>query len=263
MGAVVSTSPSVMNFSVGPGSDPVSVAVGSRSGADGATKFVVPTGTVTTTAAPSSGSRIDVVWARQLDPDKGDPSNQSVLGVTQGGASASPSQPAIPTGAVILAVYQIPSGITRTSQATLIARGDYAIPYGASLGVLHRFVDTQSGLVTQGRVTLGAATIKLPTPRTVAISIAPTVATLDVDADGVALYRILVNGAEAFASHYHYLGRYSTGYMVYVVDLPAGNTTIAYTREHITGDLMYQRHGVFSGRQYPGTTLLVEDRGVD
>lgn len=262
MGCAVGTSSSAMRYSVGTGSDPVSVALGSRSGADGASKFIVPTGSITTTAAPASNSRLDVVWARQNDPSKGDADNQAVLGVTQGTAAASPVKPSIPAGAVTLAVYNVPAGITRTSQASRVEIGEHAIPYGASLGVLHRFTDTSSGPQSQNRVALGAGQLVLPTPRLVNFSLAPTVSVASTTGSGIILYRIIVDGAEAFATVYEAGGRFETGYLSHLMELSAGRHTVSYTREHVTGDAFHQRHGLHSGRRYSGTTFIAEDRGV-
>ena len=56
-GCVVTGSSTAMSYSVSPGSDPVSVAVGERGPLEGATPFQVPTASIATTAAPASGLR--------------------------------------------------------------------------------------------------------------------------------------------------------------------------------------------------------------
>lgn len=58
---------------------------------------------VSTTAAPGSNSRIDVIWVRQhAVASDGGPDTDNILqiGVTQGTAAASPTVPAIPTGEI-------------------------------------------------------------------------------------------------------------------------------------------------------------------
>ena len=69
---------------------------------------------VTTTAAPGSNSRIDVIWIRQQDAEQGDASSAAEIGVTQGTAAASPTIPTLPVGAFALATAVVPAGTTRT-----------------------------------------------------------------------------------------------------------------------------------------------------
>jgi hypothetical protein len=74
--------------------------------------------TVNTTNAPGANSRIDVIWIRQqaVAADGGaDVINTAIFGVTQGTAAASPTVPAIPTGAMALAQFTVPAGTTQTS----------------------------------------------------------------------------------------------------------------------------------------------------
>ena len=78
-GGKVSTSSSGMTYTIGHGNANMSIAVASRSAADGATKFPIVAQTVNTTAAPASGARLDVVWARQNRPDLGDADNSVVV----------------------------------------------------------------------------------------------------------------------------------------------------------------------------------------
>lgn len=73
---------------------------------------------VTTTAAPGSNSRIDVIWVRQhaVASDGGpDADNIFQIGVTQGTAAASPTVPAIPTGAMALTQAVMTSGSVSTN----------------------------------------------------------------------------------------------------------------------------------------------------
>lgn len=72
---------------------------------------------VTVAAAPGANSRIDVFWTRHQDDTVGDAagSNAPIFGVTSGAAAASPTKPAIPTGAVELATLRIYAGTTSTN----------------------------------------------------------------------------------------------------------------------------------------------------
>lgn len=75
-------------------------------------------------AAPASNKRLDVVYAKQNDasgtvtvPD-GD--NLPVFGVAKGTAGAVPVKPAIPDGALELAMVEIPSTATATNSAGVV-----------------------------------------------------------------------------------------------------------------------------------------------
>ena len=63
-------------------------------------------------AAPASNSRIDVIWTRHQDSTTGDGASTPIFGVTAGAAAASPTKPAIPTGALELATLRVYSGTT-------------------------------------------------------------------------------------------------------------------------------------------------------
>lgn len=68
-------------------------------------------------AAPASNSRIDVIWVKHFDDTTGDTAGQSLplFGVTPGAAAASPTKPAIPTGALELATLRVYAGTTATN----------------------------------------------------------------------------------------------------------------------------------------------------
>lgn len=86
--------------------------------------------TVTTTAAPGTNSRIDVIWVRSQFVQHGDANNDVVFGVAQGAAAQSPQKPVIPTGALELATATILS--TTTTTATVAITQTH--PYTASAG---------------------------------------------------------------------------------------------------------------------------------
>lgn len=66
-------------------------------------------------AAPASNSRIDVIWVKHNDDTTGDANALPVFGVTAGTAAASPTKPAIPTGALELATLRVYAGTTATN----------------------------------------------------------------------------------------------------------------------------------------------------
>lgn len=95
-------------------------AIVNRAASEGVYMFTT-TGTtnVTTTAAPGTGSRYDLIYLLQRDLDKGDADNTAVLAVLQGTAATSPTKPyaSLPAGAYVLAEALIASGATATNGA--------------------------------------------------------------------------------------------------------------------------------------------------
>lgn len=73
-------------------------------------------------AAPASGSRIDVVYIMQRDSDAPTAPDGSIIGevgVVTGTASATPSKPAIPTGALEIGTVTVAAGATKTTDPTV------------------------------------------------------------------------------------------------------------------------------------------------
>jgi hypothetical protein len=102
----------------------------------------------TTTAAPGSNSRIDVIWARHhaVAADGGsDSDNVFQIGVTQGTAAASPSVPSIPTGAMALAQATVPSGTTSTNALTITQVHNWTTSHGSPIPVRN---STERGALT-------------------------------------------------------------------------------------------------------------------
>lgn len=155
-GCAVTTSPTSMQFSVATGV----VAIQTSSGE--IILAPVPAATVTTAAAPGSGTRVDIVWAKQRYPDIEGDSNIEV-GVSD----------TLPSRAVPIKKFTISAGQTNTNAAVQYAGIDYSIPYGASLGVLHRWQSTYSGPLTTSTtpVRQGQGTITVPTDRRVKFSV--------------------------------------------------------------------------------------------
>lgn len=91
---------------------------------------------VDTTAAPGTNSRIDVIWVRQrvTAADGGSDSvNTPILGCTQGTAAASPTVPAIPTGAYAIAQAVVTAGTTQTSTVTITQVHNWAATAGSPI----------------------------------------------------------------------------------------------------------------------------------
>lgn len=89
--------------------------------------------TVTTTAAPSANSRIDVIWVRPQFTANADAGNVPLFGVTQGAAQAVPTKPAIPTGALELATATILSTTTTTGTAVITQTAPFTTAAGGAV----------------------------------------------------------------------------------------------------------------------------------
>lgn len=73
--------------------------------------------TVALPPAPVANSRIDVIWVKYNDTTTSDATDGPVFGVTSGDAAASPTKPAIPTGALELATQRTYAGTTAANQS--------------------------------------------------------------------------------------------------------------------------------------------------
>lgn len=98
-------------------------------------------------AGNPSMPRIDLIWIEAHDLDKGDHDNHVVLGVTQGDAATTPSEPLdkVPHRALVIGKYQVPAAMSRTSAAARIDQTYTAISYGSSLGRLVHNVRNYEG----------------------------------------------------------------------------------------------------------------------
>lgn len=108
------------NIVSGTGTMAVAIAsadfVTSRSANDGAYRLSnVGVINVTLTGAPASNSRYDVVYVKQNDSTAGDTSNDPVFDKVTGTAAATPSVPAVPTGALAIATILVPASVTSTN----------------------------------------------------------------------------------------------------------------------------------------------------
>lgn len=144
-------------------------AVLSRSSSDGYTEAYWEGGaTPAVSTGDPSNPRIDTVWLKANDAQQGDPDNRVHVGVTQGTPSSSPVAPAAPSGCTAIATMMLPAGATSTSAAQQTSERSYAIPYGATLGLLASYRDTTNGVidsVKQQRATRCAVQVNLPTNR--------------------------------------------------------------------------------------------------
>lgn len=260
-GGKVSTSSSGMKYTIGHGNANMSIAVASRSAADGATKFPIVAQTVNTTAAPASGARIDVVWARQNRPDLGDADNSVVAGVTQGAASASPSTPSIPAGAVVLATYRVPSGITATSGASLVSVGPQAVPYGAALGVLaEKIYNLNESPIPAGRNQIITVPLTFSSPRNIALQVTGS-AKATSSKWSEALYQVFIDGVDKRQMRFLLDSETDTSLFQYT----EYETVSAGTHTFRLDTLMPHGGGryMYSAGKWPGQKLTIVDLGVN
>lgn len=175
------------------------VAVCSKGSADGTVLAPYEGGTVSVSANSASNPRIDVVWICHHDVTQGDEDNYVTLGVTEGAAAASPVEPDIPSYATKLQAMTMPANATTTASATKSGTADMAIPYGASLGLIGKVLQSHNGdWGTPGTYTRMAQTsFTLPTARTVQLNVTITAGATSgtyTDGDGSVYSRVDIDG---------------------------------------------------------------------
>lgn len=155
---LVTGSASNMSYNVGPCNPVLNRAAG-----EGVYMFSL-TGTtnVVTDAAPGTGSRWDLVYVKQNDPDKGDATNTAVLGVHKGTAAASPVKPTgtLPAGAYVLAEVLVNAGAANAAAAgvTITQTWRYTALRGAPIPVRNT---TERAEITPGSLAVGVSVRRL------------------------------------------------------------------------------------------------------
>lgn len=153
-GVPVSTSPSAMTYSVGAGVVAIQVATGEIILAP------VPATTVTTTVAPGTGTRTDIVYAQQKYPSI-EGNSDVVVGVST----------VLPSRAVAIKKFIVSAGNTNTNQTVISGSQSFVIPYGATLPRLHYYQYTNSGSLPNGFTRVGQGSFYLPTDRLLRFSV--------------------------------------------------------------------------------------------
>lgn len=274
------TGTSGLTYSVSAG-----VAVVSRSAADGYAEAYFEGGsTPAVSAGDPSNPRVDLVWIKANDIQQGDPDNRVHIGVTQGTPSSSPASPSCPSGCIEIARMMVPAGATSTSSATMDSDRSYAIPFGASMGLLGENVNTADLF---GDATIhkwyyeNSVSFYVPTDRLVELVFSCTFTNANADTQqagsidgsvgpiswGVAAFQIdgedvPHSGTEWQASN----GVWEDHQVTCIVEVTAG----AHTARARTGLMAhreasgcpYFRYTEKDGIQYKGRVLRVWDRGV-
>lgn len=253
------------------------VAVCSRGTADGKTIAYWPGGTTgAVQAGDPSNPRIDVVWvAAHNAVEYKDTDNSVVVGVTQGTPAANPVAPNAPAGATVIRRMRMPANATTTSSATAVDTVNYAIPYGASLGLLA--YDDQSKInqvMNDGGKhvphLLNRRSITLPTDRLVELDWSGCVSDgkVNVATDWISLMHwFKVDGKDIpyAAVELHVSRTWEQFHHNHIMTLAAGTHTIESWYEWRNGNWEVSWHCGGSANEhggYPGSILAVWDRGV-
>lgn len=242
------------------------LAVCSRSGSDGFTEAYVEGGTTpAVTAGDPSNPRIDSVYVVARDLSQGDADNRVAVGVKQGTPSASPVAPVVSTvpGALRLLDWWMPAGAASTGAGHAYSNAVYALPHGASQGVVHTWTDTYNAIAFQGSLTLGAVTKEFSTDRNLTLEIAPCISVDGLgEHSGVCGYSFLVDGVVIASSELAYTDAWETKTWRFPTDVTAGSHTFAFERHKRAGGNFWQHYGMANGMFFPGTIFRVIDEGI-
>lgn len=247
-GAVVTPSSTGLSYSISAGVVAIKIANGEVIMAP------VPAGTVNTTSV-SSGTRKDIVYAKQNLPADGD--SLVVLGVAA----------TLPARAVALGTFTVSAGNTKGTQFVRSASVDYSIPYGSSGAALHWWRDTSNAAITTG-TSDGHGSFYLPTDRKIIISVDACVSS-DSGLKGYndaswteARYAPYIDGVRMCT---WYTPPLTAGWATYhfenYFDLTAGEHTVYLGFDRQAGPAYPLRH--YAGAdKFPGTNFVVRDAGV-
>lgn len=244
------------------------VAVCSRGNADGYTEAYWSGGqTAAVSAGDPSNPRIDTVWLKACDISQGDEDNQVAVGVTQGTPSANPAAPSVPAGCTRLMSMRMPAGASSTQQATMVDTQDYAIPYGASLGILARIAenkDLQASSNPAYTAPFLVGTFKMPTDRNLLLTVYACVSTPNKDGSkGVAAVRFVIDGKLYTTRKIEYTDSWVTHECTCSLRLAKGPHTIGVAMFNEQGPGYVTHYGVKgNGDTYVGRVLVVKDEGV-
>ena len=206
--------------------------------------------TVNTLPAPSTGSRTDRIVMDQA----------GAITVTDGAA---------PAGGITLGLFMVPAGITATTAAQQSVDRNFAIPAGASLGLLHRFHDPANG--TRGNIepiTLGAGRFVLPSDRLVRLDMTHCLSAIQestTDEPSAAIrWRVYVDDTleTAFTTRVTRAAP-QINFFSYTVTLREGPHKVHYVQDQIEGIAgPGWRHHKGTAEAWPGMRFEVWDAGV-
>jgi hypothetical protein len=176
-GGVITTSPTALTYTVSAGVAAFPIVTDTSTPYKPQNQRTVlgpiPATTLTTTA-PTSGTRTDIVYAKQLTPAADGDAN-IVVGIAT----------TLPARAVALGTYTVTAGNTNSNAFTKTGSIVWSIPYGASLGRLvgvNSYFNSTFGITTgnpTGRSTVASGAFYLPTDRLLSVQL-----TVAVSANG-------------------------------------------------------------------------------
>lgn len=224
--------------------------------------------TVAVPPAPSTGTRLDVIYVVQRIPSSGD-SNVAVSAATFADA-ASVSLPANS--------FEIDRYLTSANQISTnasVRQGDprYSIPYGGTLGTLHYWQNKYDGDLTNGFLREGYGTFTLPTDRRVRFQYSVVLSARGAsgfDNNKYCEYGYLFNadrtgGSGDFVLHttpgLHQA--WATYQFESTINLPAGTNTVHIAGTRIVGPgTAWQHYGAdAAGYGRRGGEFIVDDLG--
>lgn len=244
-----------------------------------------------TTVGPVSAGdpthpRIDVIWIRANDlvfsdrPEgtgsDGHPlptTNRIEVGVTQGTPAASPTEPAVPDRAWRLGAMLVPAGATSTASATQYGDIDYAMPYGAEMGIIARVAenkDLQASSNPPYKNPILNHTAYFPTDRNILLHAYICVSTPGKTSAGttrgVAAVQFYVDGQKYTTRKVEYTEAWVTYELTASVQVSAGRHTfgIAMYNEQGGGYVTHYSNNDPDdrGNLYVGRVLVIKDEGL-
>lgn len=218
--------------------------------------------------APSTGSRVDTIYAFQNMPDA---AGNNLAGV----AVTTAAKPTVPAGAIVLDKRTVPAGATKTSSTTSTYDRVYSVPTTGLMGMLGTKRDTDTTPHGSEKLTRGSHRFVLPTDRWVDIRMTSTVSRSD--SKGVQLqgnlrasltYRIYIDGTLRRSWEREYGRAWDSIQFTTTEYLTAGAHTVHYTvaREwadpgiYLPNDYWAVRYGGVD--QHHGDAITTFDRGV-
>lgn len=211
--------------------------------------YAIEEQTVNTLPAPSTGTRQDRVV---MDRNGG-------VYVTQGGA---------PGGGITLGLFTVLAGITSTMAAQQSVDRNFAIPAGASLGLLHRFHDPANNVRgNPAAMTLGNGRFALPSDRLVRFDMTHCISAMqdkDPDTESAAIrWRVYIDSVleVAFTTRATWKNP-QTNFMSFSKALSEGAHTVHYIQDQIEGAATGFMHHKGTAAAYPGNRFEVWDAGV-
>lgn len=238
-------------------------------GSDG-TRLVYFSGgdTPAVAAGDASNRRIDVIWLKANDPALDGGSKEVVLGVTQGTPSANPTVPQLDSGELALMEKLVQPGATNLSTGSGDNRSyNYAIPYGASIGLLGESWQRMDGV---GDSTIGKhyyeqpISFWLPTDRLVEFRFWVNYSAIDTKLSEWAIHFQLDGvGLDHAASVFRGEQTWETHYASYITTVPAGSHTARIDSWLQYGSApAFHFNGDDAAPLWVGRRFQVWDRGV-